>query len=71
MPDDHAPTLLQCLSQRWHAALRRHAERRQLLAMSERELLDLGLGRGELEACAAAPQWRHDEQAALLRPHRV
>jgi uncharacterized protein YjiS (DUF1127 family) len=71
MPDPFAPTLLQCLSQRWHAALRRRAERRQLLAMSERELLDLALGRGELEACAAAPQWRHDEPAHLLRPRRV
>lgn len=40
----------------WAALRRRAADREQLLAMDARDLRDLGLGRGEIEAWLEAPQ---------------
>lgn len=40
----------------WAARRRRAADREQLLAMDARDLRDLGLGRGEIEAWLEAPR---------------
>ena len=50
------PSLLRRLRAAWTARRRRLAAERELQAMSEHELKDLGVGRSEIPALARSPR---------------